>query len=152
MAKDIAGKEVSVKVLLMWLTPPLRDTSWMIRGTCVKPFKRGVDVHFPQQSTTGYAAKKAAALAMCAVCPVKAECLEDALATGEKDGIRGELTASQRRPLLKARVQAKREQAAADVPAGTYEIRENELAQNPAATLPNSVRPLASPGRLPDVA
>jgi WhiB family redox-sensing transcriptional regulator len=109
MAKDIAGKEVSVKVMLMWLTPPLRDTSWMSRGVCVKPFKRGVDVHFPQQSTTGYAAKKAAALAMCAVCPVKAECLEDSLVCGEKYGIRGGLTAVERRPLLKARAQARRE-------------------------------------------
>ena len=38
---------------------------------------------------------------VCAVCPVSSECLLDALALGESNGIRGGLTESERKPLHK---------------------------------------------------
>ncbi len=39
----------------------------------------------------------------CASCPVKNECLEDALTTGEAYGVRGGLSEQERRALRKAR-------------------------------------------------
>ncbi len=41
----------------------------------------------------------APALAICATCPVEAECLADAVAKGEMDGVRGGLTPDERRRL-----------------------------------------------------
>lgn len=46
------------------------------------------------------------ALAICAVCPVRDECLADALAKGEMDGVRGEMTPADRRQLHRGATRA----------------------------------------------
>ena len=96
----------SAKVVLGNLIPKERDVAWMDEAPCLDTG----DLHFPDQGTKYYAAQKAAALAMCASCPLKAPCLEDALQMHEKYGIRGGLTAPQRRPLLAARAAERRQE------------------------------------------
>lgn len=49
----------------------------------------------------GYRPAHPAAAAYCRTCPVKAACLEDALATNDQYGVRGGLTAEQRAALKK---------------------------------------------------
>jgi WhiB family redox-sensing transcriptional regulator len=44
---------------------------------------------------------KAKAIAICRVCPVRAECLDFAIATGQSDGIWGGMTTYQRRRILR---------------------------------------------------
>lgn len=48
------------------------------------------------------------ALAICATCPVREECLEFALATRQDDGVWGGLTETQRRRLRRRRQEAAR--------------------------------------------
>ena len=66
---------------------------WMADAAC-----RGLtDLFFPERG--GDAVKQAAhAKAICAGCPVRTECLDHAIATGERWGIWGGLTADERRP------------------------------------------------------
>ena len=75
------------------------------------------------------------ALATCRTCPVRAKCLEDALAyesgeivtgqtTSEPFGIRGGLTATQRKPLIDARI-VKRQEARRAVAAREYAAGES---------------------------
>ena len=58
------------------------------------------DLFFPP---VGDSQTAAAAVAVCRGCPVIDACLRDALATGERHGIRGGLTGIERRKLLAAR-------------------------------------------------
>ena len=46
-------------------------------------------------------------LATCRECPVRKECLDDAIATGDTTGIRGGLTGNQRIDILRNRSRAK---------------------------------------------
>lgn len=70
---------------------------WIEHGLC-----RGVDpaLFFPEFGDTGDEAK-----AVCAECPVKIECLQHAIATGEEHGVWGGTSERQRRRLRKLRRQ-----------------------------------------------
>jgi WhiB family redox-sensing transcriptional regulator len=74
---------------------------WTERAEC----RGATPVFYPpdtrRRQTTRGAAKIAAAKAICAICPVRAECLQHALDNGETDGIWGGLTAEERHPLLR---------------------------------------------------
>ena len=54
----------------------------------------------------------AAALAVCATCPVREACLEFALVTRQDDGVWGGLTETERRRLRRRRQEAARRKAA----------------------------------------
>lgn len=83
----------------MALTNPRTDLRWRDQAAC-----RGLDtdVFFPVTDE-----EAAEAQAVCAVCPVREECLEYALVTGQEDGVWGGLTETERRRLRRRR----REQA-----------------------------------------
>lgn len=72
---------------------PAPNTNWMAEGSC-----RGVagadGLFFPERGESTRDAK-----AVCADCPVKAECLEYALANSEKFGIWGGTSERERRRL-----------------------------------------------------
>jgi WhiB family redox-sensing transcriptional regulator len=88
-------------------------TGWRQRAKCA-----GLDTElFYPEPATG--AAKRAAKAVCARCDVKLECLLDALATSEQFGIRGGLTARERRTMTRRL----REQHARDLIRGTRSLR-----------------------------
>lgn len=64
---------------------------WRTRAAC----KDDPDRQFPENRAEEIAAAKQ----VCASCPVKAECLRDALALDERDGVWGGLTSGERRNL-----------------------------------------------------
>jgi WhiB family redox-sensing transcriptional regulator len=69
--------------------------SWRALARC-----RGVDpeIFHPAPEDDGAEAK-----AICALCPVREACLEDALMRREKDGVWGGLTARERRRVIRQR-------------------------------------------------
>ncbi|QSB07139.1 WhiB family transcriptional regulator [Natronoglycomyces albus] len=71
---------------------------------CARPGVRP-EAWFPlsEESSEVTAASMRYARALCAGCPVVAECLETALTTGEDYGIWGGLTSPERRQILTAR-------------------------------------------------
>lgn len=73
----------------------LRRTGWRAAAACA-----GIDteIFYPEPSNTE---TKAPAKAVCARCLVRVECLVEALATKESFGIRGGLTARERRTMVK---------------------------------------------------
>lgn len=89
------------------MPPP--DDDWKPRAAC-----RGADPHLFHPDYASAAAERdaqsAPALAICARCPVRQECLDDALDVEDKDlgfggpwGIRGGLTEFDRLRILRAR-------------------------------------------------
>lgn len=70
---------------------------WQARGACVGA---DPDLFFPER---GDHAAIQAALAICATCTVRAECLDYALTTRQNVGILGGTTASQRKQTLRSR-------------------------------------------------
>ena len=96
--------------------------SWRESATCrnadTEMFFPEVDKEAGQPSVVD---RKAAAgltrqaLALCAVCPVRIECLEFSLRTRQLDGIWGGLTEEQRRSLRRRRQVAARRDAAASL-------------------------------------
>lgn len=78
--------------------------NWMINALC-----RGAadpELWFPVTETGPGAAQVAEAKAVCAGCPVREDCLEFALALGLDYGVFGGLSASERRALRRAAVEA----------------------------------------------
>jgi WhiB family redox-sensing transcriptional regulator len=71
------------------------ENDWQERGAC-----RGIDVElfFPVVEHEAYEAK-----GVCSMCPVRARCLEFALAEGERFGIWGGYTTLERKELLAER-------------------------------------------------
>jgi WhiB family redox-sensing transcriptional regulator len=69
--------------------------NWRDRAACARI---GGDAWFPEVGMSPAAAK-----AVCATCPVVAECLEHALSAPEKFGIWGGLSETQRRSLRRSR-------------------------------------------------
>jgi len=69
------------------------QAGWRRRAACAR---RGVDpeLFFPEQGGRPEPAKR-----ICARCPVRAACLDDALATRDEYGIRGGMTPGERRRL-----------------------------------------------------
>ena len=87
---------------------PAWGEDWRDEAAC-----RGLDteVFFPPSEDE---ADAAAAKAVCAVCPVREECLEWAVATNQPDGVWGGLTATERRRLRRRRREAARVAARQD--------------------------------------
>lgn len=86
-------------------TPATDDDSWRDDAACLD---MPGDVFFPVRGNSRkddptYDAQIAEAKAICAGCPVRVDCLDWALATGQAFGIWGGLTPDERRPLQKAR-------------------------------------------------
>ena len=79
-------------------------TDWMRNALCAQT---DPELFFPAPGMPNRDAKR-----VCAACPVRAECLEDALARRELMGVRGGLSAMERRALLR-----ERKAAAAELPA-----------------------------------
>lgn len=69
-------------------------SAWWLRAAC-----KGMEVNafYPEKGGGSRSARKAKAA--CASCPVRADCLADALATGDAFGIRGGLSPQARRRL-----------------------------------------------------
>lgn len=76
------------------------DLSWQAQANCV-----GVDpdIFFPERGASTKEAK-----AICAACSVREDCLEYALANGEKFGIWGGTSERERRRLRRARAAQRR--------------------------------------------
>ena len=73
---------------------------WVRRARCI-----GVDpdLFFPTGTTGPAVAQAESAKAVCAMCPVRVQCLEWALATGQDSGVWGGLSEDERRALRRAR-------------------------------------------------
>lgn len=69
----------------------MRDLTWQESASCASV---GDDFWFPDKGGSTRDAKR-----ICWKCPVRFECLEDAIATGERRGIRGGLSERERRRL-----------------------------------------------------
>ena len=77
-----------------------RPADWRDQALCAQT---DPELFFPDKGGTSAPAKR-----VCARCPVRAECLQDALDTGERFGIRGGLSERERRKLAKPPVPAAR--------------------------------------------
>jgi len=88
-------------------------TGWMDSAVCAQTFP---DIFFPSSGDGGYEMKREA-LAVCGVCPVKAECLQYALNNALDYGIYGGLTAQERKALGRPK---KRRSDLVLFPCGTY--------------------------------
>lgn len=73
---------------------PIGDVAWMGRGLCAQT---DPEEFYPEKGSTTRHAK-----AVCAVCPVQAECLDFALANNERFGIWGGLSERERRKVRAA--------------------------------------------------
>jgi WhiB family transcriptional regulator, redox-sensing transcriptional regulator len=78
----------------------LAQTDWFDDAACRDV---GTDVFFPTSE-----AQAAEAKSICAVCPVREECLEHALETRPGDGVWGGLTPTERHRLIRRRQKAAR--------------------------------------------
>ena len=73
----------------------LDGTSWMLEGLCAQV---GGDSWFPEKGGSTQEAKR-----ICMSCPVRIECLEDALARNERFGIAGGKSERERRKIAQDR-------------------------------------------------
>lgn len=78
------------------------ELTWRTQAAC-----RGLDptVFYP---TSEFEEEAEPAKAVCAVCPVRTDCLEHALSVREKDGIWGGATEKERRRIIRQRRRASR--------------------------------------------
>jgi WhiB family transcriptional regulator, redox-sensing transcriptional regulator len=110
---------------------PMRPETgdWLERAACsgrpgtplehLSPRERVVLFYPPQRSGPGATVK---AKAVCEVCPVRSECLMDALANGERHGVRGGKSPKERRSLAKLHPpKLERKPAGCGTPAGYKE-------------------------------
>lgn len=90
---------MNTRTLIIGIKPPA-VTDWSDRAECA-----GVDpdLFFPERG-----ASLAAARQVCAVCPVRRECLQYALDAGEMHGIWGGLSEKERRRIRRTRNEARR--------------------------------------------
>lgn len=72
---------------------------WHDRGPC----KNAPELFFPEKGETS---KTATAMRMCMGCPVRPDCLDDAIARREKHGIWGGTTPAERERLRRSRAAA----------------------------------------------
>ena len=72
------------------------------------------DLFFPNGETGEALEQAAEAKAICAVCPVREECLDFALTTNQPYGVFGGLTETERRSLLRRRARERRQRQAAE--------------------------------------
>jgi WhiB family transcriptional regulator, redox-sensing transcriptional regulator len=83
----------------------VRRTSWMSRSACKRA---DPELFFPSATDAAAPARAMAAKAVCARCPVRAECLAFALATRQKDGVWGGTTEDERRTMTRRNHPARR--------------------------------------------
>jgi WhiB family redox-sensing transcriptional regulator len=74
--------------------PVLEERPWSVFAAC----KDAKDVSFFPQNKT----EAKAAAAICAICPVRQECLDHAMATNERFGMWGGVSERQRKALTRA--------------------------------------------------
>jgi len=74
-------------------------SSWIAEALCGHP-ESNPDWWFPGPSEP---LKAALAIRICRRCPVRRQCLQDALERGDKRGIRGGVTANRRTRMLRKR-------------------------------------------------
>lgn len=74
--------------------PEQLDVRWREAAQCTQT---DPEIFYPEIGEIPHAAKR-----ICAQCPVRTECLTDALARGEQHGVRGGLTPNERRNLRRA--------------------------------------------------
>lgn len=131
-AADIAQRlGVTPRTVYRWRatptpgTPAAGDSRWRDRAICREI---GGDMWFPPDSDDPVPVRSSnQARAICAACPVRTACLDDAMARegnadrSDRAGIWGGLSASQRAALAKARVKDPRSPAPAP---GTWDERE----------------------------
>ena len=91
----MSGLRLVLRMVEMALTNPRTDIGWRESAAC-----RDMDtaVFFPATDEEAAPAK-----AICAICPVRDECLEFALLTRQDDGVWGGLTEVERRRLVRRR-------------------------------------------------
>ena len=73
---------------------------WVHRARCKD---EDPEVFFPVGTTGPAAAQIAAAKSVCMQCPVRIECLEWAMATGQESGVWGGMSEEERRALRRVR-------------------------------------------------
>ena len=73
---------------------------WVHRARCKD---EDPELFFPVGTTGPAAAQIAAAKSVCMQCPVRIECLEWAMATGQESGVWGGMSEEERRALRRAR-------------------------------------------------
>lgn len=78
------------------------DERWWHQAAC-----KGKPDHLFDSGGPGRLSRNHEGLAICRACPVREQCLQDALATGDTYGIRGGLTGPQRIDLLARRRRAR---------------------------------------------
>jgi WhiB family transcriptional regulator, redox-sensing transcriptional regulator len=84
-----------------WMVTPVMgpDEGWRARAACVDADQ---DLFFPVGVTGPAIPQIAAAKAVCARCPVRADCLEFAVATNQEYGVWGGTCEEERRALRRA--------------------------------------------------
>src|SRR5580658_11001821 len=103
MACVIGGRGLTVEIVE--LMSGMEDRGWQARSNCM-----GVDpdLFFPERGSSTREAKE-----VCRGCVVRDDCLEFAIANGEKFGIWGGMSERERRRVRRARVLAARSISAA---------------------------------------
>jgi WhiB family transcriptional regulator, redox-sensing transcriptional regulator len=93
------------------------DTTWRDAATCIDT---DTEFFFPAGVTGAALDQAERAKAVCASCPVREQCLDWALATGQDPGIWGGLTEDERRQRRrKLAQQARQQRLAKSAPGGT---------------------------------
>ena len=94
----VAVKVVGCRVDLLFMvnTAVMTEVHWTKMALCAGHPEKGC--WFPDDY---YSAATAKPIAICRVCPVRTECLNFAITTGQPEGIWGGTTPSQRRSLLR---------------------------------------------------
>ena len=107
-----------------------QERSWQLQANCM-----GVDpdLFFPERGASTREAKE-----VCRGCVVREDCLEYALANGEKFGIWGGMSERERRRVRRARAMARRDVASAD---GLARLRTAGQLERRASTVASSDRP-----------
>lgn len=96
-ARDRATLLAAAKALAAAFPAPVRAGNWRHSAACAQS---DPDAWFPEKGGGGQA-QDAEAKRVCARCPVTAECLADAMAGRELEGIWGGLTADERKALAR---------------------------------------------------
>ena len=89
--------------------PPMAGSDWMRRATCTR---MEPDIFYPVGDGAYARAMTEIAKQACLSCPVRAECLRQALETGEQYGIWGGMTPEERRDLARRNMRRRRIEAA----------------------------------------
>jgi WhiB family transcriptional regulator, redox-sensing transcriptional regulator len=91
--------QIEGEAVLASLVLPERDTGWFRDASCARVLRAtGVDYWFPDRKKP-FALMEKMGKFICSKCPVKGQCLEDAIEHGWEFGIWGGLTPEERKHL-----------------------------------------------------